>query len=187
MIGTAVAATAASAPVATATVATATEIGFFAAIAGFIGGWALVILAVLALLGILSEHNKSSGWAIFWLVLAGVVAFIAFNVPLMVLGLAAAAYIAVGLVWSFWRYKRYVNEMVTQHRASDARTKEDVLRKIHPKNMLGTITSWIIVWPFSFVASIVGDLINFIQSLVSKFFRGVYFRIYDAAVSALKT
>ncbi len=185
MIGTAVAATAAASAPVVAT-ATAAEIGFFAAIAGFVGGWALVILAVLALFGILAEHNKSSGWAVFWLAIAGAVAFVAFNVPLMVLGIAAVAYIAIGLVWSFWRYKRHVNDMVEQHRSSSASTREDVLRRIHPKNMLGTITAWIIVWPFSFVASIVGDMITFIQSLVTKFFRGVYFKIYDSAVAALK-
>jgi hypothetical protein len=186
MIETAVAATvAASAPV--VATATAAEIGFFAVVAGFVGGWALVILAVLAVFGILAEHNKSSGWAVFWLLLAGGVAAIAFHVPLMVLGITAVAYIAIGLVWSFWRYKRHVTEQVALHRLSDSRIKEDVLRKIHPKNMLGTITAWIIVWPFSFVASFVGDLINFIQSLVTKFFRGVYFKIYDSAVAALKS
>jgi hypothetical protein len=181
MIGTAVAATAAA-----SATATAAEVGFFAAIGGFIAGWAIVILAVLALFGILAEHNKSSGWAVFWLLLAGGVAYLAFSVPLSLLAIAAAAYIAIGLVWSFWRYKRHVTEMVDKHKNSDTHTREMVLRQIHPKSMLGTITAWIVVWPFSFVASIVGDLITFIQSLVTKFFRGVYFKIYDSAVAALK-
>lgn len=186
VVGAAAAASAASAPVAAAAATTAAEVGFFAGLAGFIAGWAFLILGVLFLLGILSEHNESSGWAVFWMVLAAGVAWIAFSLPLMWLAIGAVAYIVIGLFWSFWRYKRHVSKMVEKHKESSSMERERVLRQLHPKEMLGTITAWIVVWPFSLVENLVGDIINFIQSLVTKFFRGVYFRIYDAAVAALK-
>jgi hypothetical protein len=52
--------------------------------------------------------------------------------------------------------------------------------------MLPTITAWITIWPFSLVENFVGDIINFIQDLVQKVFRGIYHKIYDSAVAALK-
>lgn len=179
MVESAVAASAAASSV-------AAEAGFMAVAAGFITGWAFVIIGVLALLGILSEHNDSSGWALFWLILAGGVAYMAFNVPLMFLAIGAVAYIVIGLCWSFWRYKRYVADKVEKNKTANQSQRERVLREIHPSNMIGSITSWILVWPFSFVASISSDLIDFVHTMITKFFRGVYFRIYDAAVSALK-
>lgn len=186
VVGAAAAASAASAPVAAVAATTAAEVGFMAAVGGFIAGWAVLILGVLFLFGILSEHNESSGWAVFWFLLAAGVAYIAFNISLMMLAVGSVAYVAIGLFWSFWRYKRYVSKKVAEYKERDAREREHILRKLHPKEMLGTITAWIVVWPFSMVGNLVGDLIDFIQSLVTKFFRGVYFKIYDSAVAALK-
>lgn len=178
--------TAAVAAAASAAAPAAAGVGFFAWAAGFISGWAVLLLGVLALFGILSEHNESSGWAVFWLIIAGAVAFIAFDVSLIVLAVGAVAYVVIGFIWSFYRYKRHAMKIVEKYRDQSSGTKERALEQLHPKNMLGTITSWVIVWPFSVVSNIGGDLINFIQSLISKFFRGIYFRIYDAAVAALK-
>lgn len=187
MISTAYAATAASAAsAATPVMVTAAEAGFLAGVAGFIAGWAVVILAVLFLFGVLSEHNESSGWAVFWALLLGAVAFVAFDVPLMFLAIGAGVYAVVGLLWSFYRYKRHVQKQVDLNRTADAHQRERVLRKLHPSEMIGTITAWILVWPMSLVGNLVGDLINFAQLMVTKFFRGVYYRIYDAAVAALK-
>lgn len=179
------AAVAASAAVSTAT-SGAASVGFFAAAAGFIAGWAVVILLVLLFFGILSEHNDSSGWSVFFMLIAGAVVYMAFSVSWMMLAVYSVAYIVIGLFWSFWRYKRHAAKVVEQHKNSDARQKEFALQRLHPKAMLGTITAWIMVWPFNFIQNMLGDLITAIQSLVTKFFRGIYHRIYDAAVAALQ-
>lgn len=186
MIETAVAATVAASAATAPVLVSGAEVGMLAAAGGFIAGWAIVILVVLAIFGILAEHNESSGWAVFWLLLAGAVSYIAFSVSFLMLALAAVTYIVIGVLWSFWRYKRHVITHVEANRTADSRTRERILEQIHPKRMLGTITAWIVIWPFSFLDSFVGDLINFIQSLVTKFFRGIYFKIYDSAVAALK-
>jgi len=175
---------------ASAAAASAAEVGFFSSAAMFIAGaisaWGVLIIAVLIILGILFEHNESRGWAVFVAILLAGVAYVFFSVPLYMIGIGVAGYIVVGLVWSFWRYKRHAQKVVEKNKGRNNSEKEMALRSLHPKAMLGTITAWIMVWPFSMVGSLAGDLINFVQSLVTKFFRGVYFRIYDSAVAALK-
>lgn len=175
-------AVAASAPV----LATAAEIGILASIFGFVTGWAIFILAALFLFGIFAEHTESSGWAIFIMILAAAVAFVTYSFSWVTLAVGVVGYIVVGLLWSFWRYKRHAQKVVAANKSESADNKRRALERLHPKSMLGTITAWIVIWPFSMVENVVGDIINFIQELVTKFFRGVYHRIYDAAVSALK-
>ena len=166
--------------------AAAASPGLFAAAGLFIAGWGVLILVGLAILGILFEHNGARGWSVFTALVVAAVAYIAFNVSLAMIAIGAVAYVVVGLVWSFWRYKRHAAKVVEENRNGSPRDKEDALRRLHPRAMLPTITAWILIWPFSLVENIVGDLINAIQSLVTKFFRGVYHKIYDAAVAALK-
>jgi hypothetical protein len=134
----------------------------------------------------LFEHNAARGWAVFTALVVLAVSYFFFNVSLLALAAYAAGYIVVGLVWSWYRYKRHAASVVAEHRDSTASQKERALAALHPKAMLSTITAWIMVWPFSLVENFVGDIINAIQLLVTKFFRGVYHSIYDAAVSALK-
>jgi hypothetical protein len=186
-------ATAASAPAVAASgpvLATAAEVGFFAGLAAFITGavaaWGIVILGVLVMLGILFEHNGARGWSVFSALVVAAVAYLFFNVSLLAIAIGAVGYIVIGLIWSFWRYKRHAQKVVEANKKSSAQEKEYALRALHPKAMLGTITAWIIIWPFSMVENVVGDVINFIQELVTKFFRGVYHKIYDSAVAALK-
>jgi hypothetical protein len=152
----------------------------------FIAAWAIPILVVLFLLGILFEHNGARGWAVFSAIVTAVVAYTVYSVPLSTLLLGAVAYAVVGLFWSFWRYKRHVAEVVEKHAKLPQSERELALRYLHPKKMLSTITAWIMIWPLSMIGSLTGDIINIIQTLISKFFRGVYYKIYESAVSALK-
>jgi len=184
LMGASAFAQAASAPVAAA--ATAAEVGLIAGALGFVAGWAVMILVVLALFGIIAEANDARGWSVFWMILAAAVAYVSFNISLVMLAVGAVGYVVIGLFWSFWRYKRHVSKTVEQNRDAAPQQKERVLAQIHPKAMLGTITAWIMIWPFSMVENIIGDLITAIQMLVTKFFRGVYHRVYETAVAALK-
>jgi hypothetical protein len=189
----AVFAQAASAPAVAASGAvlvTASEIGFFAGLGAFITGaiaaWGFAILGVLFILGILFEHNGARGWSVFSALVVAAVAYFVFSVSLMWLAIGAVGYIVIGLIWSFWRYKRQAQKVVAANKNESASNKERALRELHPRMMLGTITAWIFIWPFSMVENVAGDIINFVQDLVVKYFRGIYHRIYDSAVSALK-
>lgn len=188
---TAVLANAASAPAAAASgavLATAGEVGFFTAVGAFAAATLLTwpALVVLAILGILFEHNGARGWSVVTAFAVAAVAYFFFSVSLLSIAIGAVVYIVIGLIWSFWRYKRHAQKVVAEHKDSDARTKGRALEHLHPKAMLATITAWIVIWPFSLIENFVGDIINFVQDLVVKYFRGIYHRIYDSAVSALK-
>ena len=188
---TAALANAASAPAAAASgpvLATAAEVGFFSAAFAFVAGLLLTWPALIALvcLGIVFEHNGARGWSVFTALAVAAVAYFFFSVSLMNIAIGAVVYIVIGLLWSFWRYKRHVEKVVARTKDLSDSYKESAVRSLHPRAMLGTITAWIVVWPFSMVENIVGDIINFVQDLVVKYFRGVYMRIYESAVSALK-
>jgi len=186
MLGASAAFAQAVAPAVVPSAVGAAELGLFATISMFIAGWAVLILVVLAFFGIIAEHNDSRGWSIFWMILAAVVAYFAFNVSLMSLIIGAVAYVIIGLFWSFWRYKRHASRIVEKFRTATPVEKERALKALHPKEMLSTITAWIMIWPFSMVENMIGDLITGIQMLVTKFFRGVYHKVYDSAVAALR-
>jgi len=152
--------------------------------AGFMLSWPALI--VLLILGILFEHNDAHGWAVFTAMVTAAVAYFFFSVPLMTLAIGIVAYLVVGLIWSFWRYKRHVDTVVTQYKDEPSEARQRAIGRLHPKAMLSTITTWIIVWPFSMIENITSDIINAIQMLVQKVFRGIYHRIYESAVDQLK-
>lgn len=185
MIETAVVASAAS----SAAIASAASPGLFVATIGFITGLLLSWPAMIIVLvfGILCEHNGSHGWAVFASLVSMAVAYFLFSVSLFHLALGAIAYIGIGLVWSWHRYKRHANDIVEKHIYATDIAKSHALEQLHPKAMLPTITAWIVIWPFSFIEHFIGDIINGIQLLVSKVFRGIYHKIYDSAVAALIT
>ncbi len=166
-------------------VVAAVEVGFFAGALAFVAAWAVVIIAAAAMFGILAVHNDSPGWAVFWMILLGAVFAYTFQASLTSMATAAAAYVVVGLLWSFWRYKRFVTKKVAEYKDRTVTEREFIIRKMHPGNMLGTIVSWIIVWPFSVIENLTGDVIEALSTLVTKVFRGIYHRIYESAVSSL--
>lgn len=191
MAGTLIAATAASAASAPTTAASAAVAsaspGFFAAIFAFLAGFMLSwpALIILASLGILFEHNGARGWAVTTMLILAASSYFFFAVPLLTILIGAAVYLVVGVVWSIWRYKRHVDKTVERHKGSGDYERQAALRELHPRAMLSTLTAWIVIWPFSFIEHLVGDLINALQALVTKVFRGVYHRIYNKAVAAL--
>ncbi len=186
---TAASAVAASAPaaVASAASAAASDPGFIMSLVSFIAGFLLTWPAIIALifLGILFEHNGARGWAVFAALALAAVSYFFFHVALMSIAIGAAGYLAIGVVWSFWRYKRHAADVVEKFKDAVQRDKDMAIARLHPTAMLSTITAWIVIWPFSAVENIAGDLITAIQTLVSKIFRGVYHRIYDTAVGQL--
>jgi hypothetical protein len=185
---TAASAAAASAPAVAASAAVAAEgPGFFAAMFLFFGGLLLTWPALLGLvvLGIIFEHNEARVWTVLTVIALAAVAYFFFSFSLMHIAYGAVAYIAIGLVWSWYRYGRHADTVVEKFKDALDSEKKRALELLHPTAMLSTITSWIMAWPFSFVENVIGDLINAIQSLVTKFFRGVYHRIFNNAAAKL--
>jgi hypothetical protein len=148
----------------------------------------LPVLIGFLVFGLFCEHNDARGWTIFALIVAGIVGLNLYHLPLILLAYAAIPYIIVGVIWSFWRYKRHVSAKVAEYQEKgniDGYTDLDNIKaRLHPNKMLGTIVAWIIVWPLSFIDSFLGDIINVLESLVTTVFKRVYYSIYDKAVAA---
>lgn len=147
-------------------------------------------LVLLLLVGIAFEHCGARKWAVFTGIVAIAVSYFYFNVSLTQILYAVAAYVAVGVVWSFWRYKVYVTDQVAKikelsAKAFSADSRNRMIENLAPTKNLGMITAWIIIWPFSAVESILGDVIRAVQALVTKVFKGVYHKIYTSQVKGL--
>lgn len=159
-----------------------TIIAFFA---GLFLSWPTLI--ILCIFGILSEHNNSRGWAIFWTLLILPICYFFFDLTFTTFVIYTAIYTGAGFVWSFFRYTRYIT--VESSKIRNSGDSDDVKQRralnLHPKNNIDTITAWVIVWPFSAVENFAGDLINGIEILVSKVFKGVYYSIYNKIVGDL--
>lgn len=165
--------------------ASAASPGILAAFFGFVLGWGWVVLALLVVAGIIFEAHSSTGWAVFTGLLAATLAFFFFNASLIGLAIVSAVYIPIGLVWSWYRYKRHAAKTVEKAKALGQREKELLVKALHPKEMLGTIVQWILIWPLSMIENLIGDLIHMVESLVTRWFRGVYHTIYDSAVKSI--
>jgi hypothetical protein len=147
-------------------------------------------LVAFAILGIFSEHNEARGWAVFFTLVAGFVAFKYFSLSVVELAWYTGAYVLTGVLWSFFRYRRHVRAEVAKIKeeykdGEHLVSRESALKRLHPKEMLSTIVAWIVIWPFSVVDNLVGDVINFIETLVTTVFRTVYNKIYEAAIKDL--
>jgi len=156
---------------------------FFAFFAGWMLNWPCLI-GLLAL-GIISEANEAHGWAVFIGLISATVAYFFFSVTLATLLTSAAIYLVIGFIWSFWRYKRHADKIVEQYKDKSVDQKKYALEYLRPRRMLNEITTWVIVWPFSIVENITGDIIKIIQTTITKFFKGIYNRIFNNAASQL--
>jgi hypothetical protein len=151
----------------------------------FVATWFITWPALVAfcLFGIWCEHGESRGFAVFWALVAGITAFFYFDVPLTSVAICSIGYVCFGIAWSFYRYKRFIVAKVETFREMTYRIGS--IEQYHPTKMLDTITAWIIIWPFSLLENLCGDIINGIETLVKKVFKGVYNRIYDNATIVL--
>lgn len=142
-------------------------------------------LATILVLGVLAEHYSCTKWAVFLAILAGVVAYTMFGVPLINLVIIAVAYFITGVIWSFWRYTRFVKAGVKTLVFSSQSEKERKINELSPKRNVGTIVRWVLVWPLSLVSSVVGDIITFAQKLVTETFKKVYASIFNSYTKGL--
>jgi hypothetical protein len=149
----------------------------------FLATWPAIL--VLCILGIWCEHNESRGFAVFWALVAGASAFFYFNVSLESIAISSVGYVCFGIVWSFYRYKRFIVAKMEYLRDSNLLVVplEQRAMEYHPTKMLDTITAWIIIWPFSLVENLCSDIITGIETLVKSVFKGVYHRIFNAALA----
>lgn len=148
----------------------------------------LPFLAVLLVVGIIMEA-RDSYMAPYIAVISGVIAFFMYDVPLLTLAYYLGIYLVIGILWSFWRFKRYVDKKVDTYNALTNPTnynKEMFTKYISLQYASGRIVSWIIVWPFSMIENLVGDIIRVLDSVVTKMLKFVYEMIINNAMGKIK-
>ena len=157
---------------------------FFAGLfTGYVVSW--YGLVILLLVGIFLEHIGSRKLAVATGLGAMVVSYLYFDVDLKDVLVAAAVYIVIGVLWSFIRYRAYVVETVEYIKSVPDKYKRDRVEALAPGNNLDRISRWVIIWPFSFVEHVLGDIIEGIKSLITRVFKGVYHRIYTKLTAGL--
>lgn len=155
----------------------------FEFILGFLLSWPA--LAIIFALGCISEAFENHGWAVFFGLVAGAVSYFYFGLTLGQLLAWAGAYLGVGFLWSFWRYKRYADRVVDEYKDKNETSKLHALEKLHPTKMLDIIMSWVLIWPFSMLENVTSDVVRLIKDVVTKVLKGIYNRIFDSAAKRL--
>lgn len=113
------------------------------------------------------------------------------SVPANYVWYSLAAYVPVGLVWSMYRWKRYVdkkvdwyNYQVSNGGYSDRAyidLKDRLGQDIDVKEQVSRVTGWVLAWPISVLDNVLGDLVETVKRLITVYFRSVYDRIADNA------
>lgn len=156
-------------------------------VAGFLAGFLLNWYAFVALVifGILAETNDSHKWATFFGIVLLAISYFFFHIPLETMAWGLGAYLLTGFGWSIYRYKRYVDTKVKASMNADTKEKQRVIYNMKPSNMLDKLTAWVIVWPFSVIENFVGDIVDAIQHVISKWLHGIYKKIHSSAADKL--
>lgn len=152
---------------------------------GYLITWPAIV--ILIVLGIIFESSNSHISASFVGIVAAVSAYFFFHLDLQSLTAYIVAYFAIGFGWSVWRYRRHARTIVARHSGDSESARRYALQRLHPTAMLSTLTSWVLIWPFSMVENLAGDLVNLIQTTITRVFKSIYNRIYQAAVGDLMT
>lgn len=148
---------------------------FLGLIAGYFLNW--IALSALVLLAIFLEALECTTTALLVTAFTAFVAYLFFQVPLSHVLYGSAAYALVGVVWSVWRYRRYVRDQV------EADPDRLSFSHIAPANQAGRIVHWMVVWPISMASNLIGDLLVLAKTIVTDWLRDIYEGIYrDATV-----
>lgn len=144
-------------------------------ITGYLLNW--FALSGLILLAIFFEAIDCPKTAVFLVLLTGFVAYLFFQIPLAHVAYGLAAYLVIGVLWSIWRYKRYVQWAV----AEDPHRSE--YKHLAPAHNTGRIIHWWLVWPVSMISNVIGDLMVLAKRVVTDWLRSIYEGIYRDATT----
>jgi membrane protein implicated in regulation of membrane protease activity len=147
-------------------------------VTGYLLNW--IALSALVLVAIFCEAMESTGFALFFAVIAGFVAYLFFQVPPQHVLYGAIGYVLIGVVWSIWRYRRFVRDAV------DNNPGRESYAHLSPARQAGRIVHWMIVWPISMASNVIGDVLLLAKTIVTTWLRGIYESIYQEAVQSAK-
>lgn len=133
------------------------------------------------------EANHRSGMVSFLLIGALAISYFLFSPAPVQVAYVVLGWVPVGLIWSLFRWKRYVSGVVERAKKDNTPSSDIYLQSdLSLKENLYKIVYWISAWPISFVESIIGDFLRMIQVLVLKIAKGTFARISERALKDLE-
>jgi hypothetical protein len=174
----------------------------FAAIGGFLVGvmaswWFLATCVILLIFADSDDYDDS----IFWAFLAGTLlvigGYFAFGLDWERMKWVLAGYIPLGVVWSFFKYRKYCTKQAKRVLGKAFRNSADFTftktqkRDFDELTSLPTVTGrvsyWILFWPLSIVAWAVRDLlVDFADWLINSVFKKAYDAVRNSAVKNVR-
>lgn len=129
------------------------------------------------------DYNTTS----FFLMVALAWSIIAtFAISAVYVWLFIIAYIPIGIFWSLHRWKKYCRKRV-EHFDVDAFNDADFIAyQLSPTTHIGRIMTWVWNWPFSFLGSILSDIIESVTTFVKEHLIQIYNKIASDAVESAK-
>jgi len=135
---------------------------------GAIGFWLLLFVASIIFIACVEAETYPAA------VVATAILALIYWKPIIGLGLTwqsfsigVAVYVALGIVWSVWRWIKYVKatvELYNERKGGklDDFAKSSIKSAVSASNNKSKITAWIAYWPWSAFWNITGDFFKFI-------------------------
>lgn len=132
------------------------------------------VLAILVLVSAVFDHRESPVWESLTAALSIFVLFQLIDVSWLVFGIVLVCYIPIGILWSYYRWRKQCNDIVREL-TTKAQNKETITkfdkniynRKLDFDQNIKTMAFWILVWPFSMISNVIGDLYDALCILIS--------------------
>ena len=131
------------------------------------------------------EHHNYEGWGIFGILLFIATLFIILDINTKYLIISGILYIPLGVAWSIYRWKRHCSSVMKDYDLDvkmagcelDGYQKSGFIDRLKASNNVTKIVNWVIVWPFSLLDNLIGDIIDFVTQMIKKHLIGIYNKI----------
>lgn len=163
---------------------------------------ALILFAVLAEAGV-SRAGDYSGWSIVLSIPLAIMGYLflrdAFpdvQVTLTTVLAGVGAYAILGTLWSLWRYRCYVHDAIAhvethygeklQDRSKYNTIIDNTKFETSPRNNMGFIVFNIALFPISFVAHMLEDILRGVHAFVKKYMIGIFNAVHKKLFTGLE-
>ena len=156
---------------------------------GIVGSW--IFLFAVFFFAIIFERSDRFGWSVFLGILTIASASLLLGTSVLVdvnWWLVGIGYAVVGFIHSVWRWFRWTtiitqnfNREVAQYGTASDYMLKDYNTALDYKQNLDRITYWILSWPISGAAYMIGDIVVVVQSIITRYMSNIFNRISQHA------
>ena len=100
-----------------------------------------------------------------------------------------AIYLAVGCIWSLFKYKITAKDIAKEYideypRKSGNELREGILNRIEARIYKSKISGWIVFFPFSILKFLFGDFIDYLVSKLGKVYKRIAVYVTESVISS---